>query len=162
MAKSPLSKGLRNYLIQNSLTHFIDLEKSVIEEKAEYQILVLRKPNSIISEIESAPWNFSVRKGLLLYNCNTGKVTFISLEFEFKLPGVEKEIEFTFSRQFSFKQINDQIMVISTGNALQSDMGSVCTDVALFNTDGNLISVWKVDGSNDDQTSISDFCKVKE
>lgn len=167
MKEPGVNLNLRNYLVKNEVPlAFINFKKSLIVDNydgrgyhKDYQILVLEKPDPAAFEIESLKWTYSAERVLLIYNCSLKEVCLIPLEFSLKLPGRDKESQFNFCQYHALKICENHILMTTIGREIDSD--HQCLDIALFKTDGKLVSVWKAENYNSYKSTIYDFHQLQ-
>lgn len=164
MSEKKLHLDLRNHLILNKVPLvFIDFEESSIGQKYDgssysenYQILVLKKPNDHVLEVEPLVWPYAAKKVLLVYSLATKRIATIPLEFCFSVEdGVEKE--FYFSNYVDLEQRDDHIMLVARG---KDEDDHYCANVAIFATTGELVGVWQTDNVNGYKMCIRDFSDI--
>lgn len=156
--KENMHPKLSAFIQSNYLTILIDFENSVINEKAKFQFIVLKKPNDIIAkELDDLPYVSDAEKILLIFECLTARIVFCPLSFAFQLPGRTGLDNFNFETDLVLKQVGEQIMIIQH-SFLDS---SRCIDVVIISLKGDLISAWKIDGGYDDEIMIDDFTQVR-
>lgn len=168
MEKAKIQLDLRNYLILNKIPiAFINFKESLLEERYDgspfnenYQILVLEKPSPYALELEPLEWRYTAKKVLLLFGCSSKKISVIPLDFSVNLIGGENINDFYFSNYQSLKICEEHIMITSVGKELNGN--HMCSDIALFTTEGRFIAVWKMENIEGNKVRIKDFYQLND
>ncbi len=146
-----LHPGLIKYLSENNiLTSWIDVKKSQIDRKKRYQVLVLQKPEEIISELEKIQWEFTPDTSILLvFDSTTGETKQQRLNFTIEDPNpgpFAKDKKFDFG-SFCAMVVNDEqglIMLSINGTEGFTSGGNHCTDIVLLTTQGQFVKLWQI------------------